>query len=149
MPSTASVTEGFLGFMRLCATRRDWRRQLINSREVTLTDGGTQRLPRTIGYGNAMWMIDTGCRVDAERALQMGLVQEVVPAGRALRRARELAREVADHPQPALIADRRGVVASTDRSLQSGIDFEAVVGRPVMRDPDVIERLTEYTERHR
>jgi enoyl-CoA hydratase/carnithine racemase len=114
-----------------------------------LIDGGTQRLPRIIAYGNAMWMINTGSRIGAERALQMGLVQELVPAGQALKRAHELAREIADQPQPALIADRRGVVASTERSLQSGIDFEAVVGRPVMRDPDVIERLTKYAERHR
>jgi enoyl-CoA hydratase/carnithine racemase len=116
---------------------------------VTLIDGGTQRLPRIIGYGNAMWMINTGRRIGAERALQMGLVQELVPAGHALKRAHELAREIADQPQPALIADRRGVVESTERSLQSGIDFEAAVGRPVMRDPDVIERLSEFAERHR
>jgi enoyl-CoA hydratase len=114
---------------------------------VTLIDAGTQRLPRIIGYGNAMWMINTGCRVGAERALQMGLVQEVVPAGRALLRAHEIAKELADLPQPALIADRRGVVASTDRSLRDGIDYEAAVGGRVMSDPDVIERLTKYKER--
>jgi len=111
---------------------------------VTLIDGGTQRLPRIVGYGNAMWMINTGCRVGAERALQMGLVQELVPAGQALPRAREVAQELADHPQPALIADRRGVVASLDRSLQEGLDFEAVAGRRVMSHPDVVKRLTEY-----
>ena len=114
---------------------------------VTLIDGGTQRLPRTIGYGNAMWMITTGCRVSAERALQMGLVQELVPAGQALTRAREIAQELADQPQPALLADRWGVVASTDGSLQAGLDFEAVVGRRVMSDPDVVERLNQYRER--
>jgi enoyl-CoA hydratase len=116
---------------------------------VTLVDGGTQRLPRIVGYGNAMWMINTGCRVDAERALQIGLVQEVVPSGRALSRALELAREIAEHPQPALLADRRGVIASAERSLQSGIDFETVSGRAVMSDPEVVERLTEYRERRR
>lgn len=52
-----------------------------------------------------------------------------------------------DHPQPALIADRRGVVASTDRSLRAGLDFEAVVGRRVMSHPDVVERLTEFKNR--
>jgi enoyl-CoA hydratase/carnithine racemase len=40
---------------------------------VTLIDGGTQRLHRIIGYGNATWMINTGCRVDARRGLEMGL----------------------------------------------------------------------------
>jgi enoyl-CoA hydratase len=116
---------------------------------VTLIDGGTQRLPRIVGYGNAMWMINTGCRVDAQRALEMGLVQELVPRGQALRRAREIAQDMADLPQRALIADRRGVVASTDQPLRSGLEFEAAVGRPVMSDPEVVERLTEYRERRR
>jgi enoyl-CoA hydratase len=116
---------------------------------VTLIDGGTQRLPRIIGYGNAMWMISTGCRVGAERALQMGLVQELVPAGQALARARQIAQQLADLPQAALVADRRGVVASAERSLQAGLDFEAIVGRSVMRDPEVVQRLNQYKERHR
>jgi len=109
---------------------------------VTLIDGGTQRLPRIVGYGNAMWMITTGCRVDAERSLQMGLVQELVPAGDALKRAREIAHQLAVLPQPALLVDRRGVVASSSLSMQEGLDFEVEIGRPVMRDPAVVERLT-------
>lgn len=77
----------------------------------------------------------------------MGLVQELVPAGQALTRAREIAQELVDQPQAALIADRRGVVASADRPLQQGLDFEAVVGRRVMRHPDVVARLTDYARR--
>jgi AcrR family transcriptional regulator len=115
---------------------------------VTLIDGGTQRLPRIVGYGNAMWLICTGCRIDAQRAFQIGLVQELVPEGQALPRALEIAHALAQLPQPALIADRRGVVASTGQALQAGLDFEARVGRAVMADPDVIERLTEYRKRH-
>ncbi|MGH2881194.1 MAG: enoyl-CoA hydratase-related protein, partial [Solirubrobacteraceae bacterium] len=67
---------------------------------VTLIDGGTQRLPRIVGYGNAMWMIETGCRIDARRALEIGLAQEVVPVGQALPRALEIAHELAGLPQP-------------------------------------------------
>lgn len=92
---------------------------------VTLIDGGTQRLPRIVGYGNAMWLISTGCRIDAERALQIGLVQELAPPGQALPRALGLADELADLPQPALIADRNGVVASADQPLRDGLDVEA------------------------
>jgi enoyl-CoA hydratase len=114
---------------------------------LTLIDGGTQRLPRIVGYGNAMWLICTGCRIDAQRALGIGLVQEVVPAGQALPRTLELARALAQVPQPALIADRRAVVASTEQALEAGLDFEARVGRAALRDPDVIQRLTDYRER--
>jgi enoyl-CoA hydratase len=116
---------------------------------VTLIDGGTQRLPRIIGYGNAMWMISTGYRVDAQRALQLGLVQELVPAGQALTRAHEVAAHLASQPQPALLADRRGVAASPQLPLAAGLDFEAATGRPVMSDPDVVELLTRYAARAR
>jgi alkylation response protein AidB-like acyl-CoA dehydrogenase len=68
--------------------------------------------------------------------------------GLDLPRALELGHALAQLPQPALIADRRGVVASTGQPLQAGLDFEARAGRAVMRDLDVIERLTEYRERH-
>jgi enoyl-CoA hydratase len=111
---------------------------------VTLIDGGTQRLPRIVGYGNAMWMISTGCRIDAARALQIGLVQEVVPVGQALTRALELAEDLASQPQPALIADRQSTVASIGRPLDQGLDIEAEVGRKVMLHPDVIQRLTDH-----
>jgi len=134
----------------------DWRLAAENAQfgalnrqwGVTLIDGGTQRLPRIVGLGNAMWLICTGCRIDAQRALQIGLVQELVPAGEALPRALDFAHALARLPQPALIADRRAVVASTGQPLQAGFDFEALVGRAVLRDPDVIQRLTEYRERH-
>lgn len=114
---------------------------------VTLIDGGTQRLPRIVGHGNALWMIATGCRVDAKRALQIGLVQELVPVGQALPRAREIAEQIAALPWPALAADRRASVASASLSLEEGLAFEASIGRPVMHDPDVIQRLTEHRER--
>jgi cytochrome P450 len=47
---------------------------------VPFIDGGTQRFPRIMGQGNALWMVETGVRIDAARALSIGLVQEVVPA---------------------------------------------------------------------
>jgi enoyl-CoA hydratase len=111
---------------------------------VTLIDGGTQRLPRIVGYGNAMWMISTGYRIGAERAFQMGLVQELVPAGQALARAREIAGHIARQPQPALLADRQAVMMSLDLPLQEGMNAEAEAGRPVMSHPDVVKRLTDY-----
>jgi enoyl-CoA hydratase len=116
---------------------------------VTLIDGGTQRLPRIVGYGNAMWMIETGCRVDAHRALEIGLAQEVVPAGQALPRALEIADQLTKLPQPALIADRHGVVASSSYPLEEGLDLEASVGRKVLDDPEVVARLSEYRDSRR
>lgn len=154
-PTIAAVNGHCYGGGLELALWCDWRIAAENAQfgalnrqwGVTLIDGGTQRLPRIVGYGNAMWLICTGARIDAQRALQIGLVQELVPAGEALARAREVAYALADLPQPALIADRRGVVASAEQSLPAGLDLEARVGRAVLRDPDVIRRLTDYRER--
>ena len=46
--------------------------------------GGTQRLPALIGKGNAMEMILTGDMISADKALQMGLINQVVPAEKLL-----------------------------------------------------------------
>jgi enoyl-CoA hydratase/carnithine racemase len=65
--------------------------------------GGTQRLPRTVGEGWAKRIILCGEQVNAETALRIGLVEEVVPQGQALERALALAAEV-DKQSPVSVA---------------------------------------------
>ena len=67
---------------------------------IGLADGGTQRLPRIVGHRRAMELIITGRVIDAREALDIGLVNEVVPSGTCLRRAVELA-ETDRGPPPA------------------------------------------------
>jgi enoyl-CoA hydratase len=73
---------------------------------VPLVDGGTVRLPRIVGAGRAMDMILTGRAVGATEALQMGLVNRVVPTGESRSAAEELAADLAALPQPCLRSDR-------------------------------------------
>ena len=91
-------------------------------------------------------MISTGTRVDAETGLRIGLVQEFVERGEALPRALECARQIAEFPQPGLVADRRAVIAGADRPLGEGLDVEAGVGRSVQSDPEVTVRLQQHQQ---
>jgi enoyl-CoA hydratase len=108
---------------------------------VPLIDGGTQRLPAIVGRGNALWMILGGHRVDAARALQLGLAQEVVPQGQALERALELAETIASYPQAGLLADRAGVLSASPAPTDAGLRRELERGYPVLSDPDVAQRI--------
>ncbi|MDQ2804683.1 MAG: enoyl-CoA hydratase-related protein [Pseudomonadota bacterium] len=98
---------------------------LLNKRwGLSLADGGTQRLPRVVGLGNALYMIETGIEIDAHRALIMGLAQEVVPAGTALTRALQLAEHIAGYSQGGIRADREAAIGTFGLSIQEGLDLE-------------------------
>ena len=74
---------------------------------VPLIDGGSVRLPRLIGMSRAMDLILTGRPVNADEALQMGLANRVVAAGKAVEAAEQLALQLADFPQQCLRGDRQ------------------------------------------
>jgi enoyl-CoA hydratase len=101
---------------------------------VPLIDGGTQRLPRIVGMGRALDLILTGRLVDAEEALAMGLLTEVVPAGEHLARALEMAEGLASFPQQTMLADRRAALDGLGLPLADGLALEAHAGPTVFAD---------------
>jgi enoyl-CoA hydratase len=98
---------------------------------VPLIDGGTQRLPRIVGLGRALDLILTGRLVDTDEALAMGLLTEVVPWGRHLDRALEIAGGLAAFPQETMLADRRAAIAGLGLPLDEGLAMEAAAGPEV------------------
>src|ERR671920_976984 len=89
---------------------------------VPLIDGGTQRLPRIVGLGRALDLILTGRLVGADEALAMGLLTEVVPAGKHLERALEIAEGLARFPQDTMLADRRAAIDGLGLPLAEGLE---------------------------
>src|SRR5512132_3532045 len=98
---------------------------------VPLIDGGTQRLPRIVGMGRALDMILTGRIVEADEALGMGLLTEIVPPGKHLERSLEMAEGLASFPQQTMLADRRSALEGFGLSLEEGLIREAEIGGAV------------------
>jgi len=86
---------------------------------VPILDGGADRLAAIIGLGRALDLVLTGRKISAATALAMGLVTEVVAPGEHLTRALELAERIASFPQPALLADRWGLLEGLDQQIKS------------------------------
>jgi len=88
-------------------------------------DGMTVRLPLVVGFARAMELIITGRRIDVREAERIGLVNEVVPRGKALERAQELAREIATLPQGAIRSDKESVIRGVGRTYEERLRIEA------------------------
>jgi enoyl-CoA hydratase/carnithine racemase len=86
--------------------------------------GGTQRLPRLIGVGRAKEMIYSGRFVGAEEALQIGLVNEVTPAGEVYGRAVALASRYSGGPRVALMAAKQAIQSGVDLDMGSALLVE-------------------------
>jgi enoyl-CoA hydratase len=92
---------------------------------IVAGDGMTVRLPLVVGYGRAMEMIITGRPVDAQEALRIGLANEIVPEGKALERALELAHQIAELPQGAIRSDKETMVRNVGRTYEEQLRQEA------------------------
>lgn len=114
---------------------------------IGLADGGTQRLPRIIGFRRAMELIITGRVIDTAEASAIGLVNEVVPSGQALPRAQELAHRIAQLPQPAIRTDKEAVTRGFGCPLDEGLRIEAACFNTLLDGPEILEGLRRFNER--
>jgi enoyl-CoA hydratase/carnithine racemase len=88
----------------------------------------------------AMELIITGRPVVAEEALRIGLANQVVPEGKALGRALELAHQIAALPQGAIRSDKETVVRNVGRTYEEQLRQEAenTISMFARRDCDAI-----------
>lgn len=124
-----------------CAERR-WN--------VPLVDGGTQRLPRILGWGRGLDLILTGRILDAQRAEEWGLVTEVVDEReQLLPRAKALAARIAAYPQSSLRTDKQAAVRGWGLPLEEALRVECQLGMPHIRGAETAEGLRRFRARDR
>ncbi|MEU3336949.1 enoyl-CoA hydratase/isomerase family protein [Streptomyces sp. NPDC002144] len=109
--------------------------------------GGTQRLPRLLPAAVAKQMILTGEPIDAERAWQLGLVNELAEPGGALAAAEKLAGGLTAGAPLALAAGKRLIDQGLAMSLETAIAYERETVSVLFCTEDRIEGLKAFRER--
>lgn len=109
--------------------------------------GGTQNLTWLVGEGWAKRLILCGERLDAEQALAIGLVEEVVPQGQALNRALALARQAEQQSPSSLAACKRLIQSARSRPLAQGYIREREEFVDLFDTEDQREGVTAFLEK--
>jgi len=109
--------------------------------------GGTQRLARVMGKQLAMEYVLTGRQLDADMALEMGLVNKVAKKRAWLEEALALAHTVAERPPIAVRLAKQAVLAAEETSLSAGLENERRLYEMAMATEDRVEGMRAFLEK--
>ena len=116
-------------------------------RGLAAAAGGLMKLPRQIPPRLAMELALTGDFISAQRASEVGMVNEVVPAGTALEAAKALAAKIAANGPLAVAVSKKVVLESADWSASEMWDKQAALVMPVFTSEDAIEGSVAFAEK--
>ena len=106
-------------------------------------DGGTQRLARLVGHGQALRMLLTGEEIDAHEAMRIGLVQLIG----GFDDVKTLANKIAASAPIAARYTKEAAISGTDLSLDQGLRLEADLNVLLQSTDDRAEGLRSFVER--
>lgn len=108
---------------------------------------GTQRLPRLIGMGRAKELVFTGGMIDAEEALQFGLVNKVVPLESLMEECKKLAQKLNQKSGLALAAAKRAINHGMNGDLRTGNMIERECFAALFASEDQKEGMRAFLEK--
>ena len=109
--------------------------------------GGTQRLPRLVGKSAALRLMLTGTAIDAAEALRLGLVDEVIPGGDLMTRARAVAESIAAMAPLAISAAIQAVARGEGLPIEDALQVEAKIFGELCGTADKREGLAAFLEK--
>ncbi|MGG0174736.1 enoyl-CoA hydratase/isomerase family protein [Gottfriedia acidiceleris] len=136
-----------------CDIRIAEEQALIGVPECTLGllpgGGGTQRLPRLIGEAKAKELMFTGDHITADDALQIGLVNRVVPRGEGLQAGLQLAKKICKNAPLAVRNIKRALDEGLELPFQKALEREAELFQELFLTEDVKEGVQAFLEKRR
>jgi enoyl-CoA hydratase/carnithine racemase len=132
--------------LRLASTSARFGETFLNL-GIIPGDGGAWFLPRALGHQRAAELTFTGRLVNADEALQMGIVLEVLPPADLMARASELAMQIAAKPPQALRLAKRLLRAGQEMSLKHFLDYCAALQAACHGTEDHTEALAAFFDK--
>jgi enoyl-CoA hydratase/carnithine racemase len=121
--------------------------------EVTLGiipgGGGTQRLPRLVGRGQAKEMLLLGLRLTAEEALNIGLINHIAPEGKLMDMALEMAEKIVNNPPIAVQQAKIAINQGLEVELAQGLEIESEAYEVCIPTKDRIEALAAINDKRK
>lgn len=118
-------------------------------RGLAAAAGGLVRLPRQIPSRVAMEMALTGDFMSAERAMSVGLINQIAPAGEALAQAKALAAKIAENGPLAIKRSKQVIKESIDWSQDEMFANQQEITSAVFSSEDAIEGATAFAEKRK
>lgn len=109
--------------------------------------GGTQRLPRIVGLKRAKELIFTGRLLDADEALELGLVNRVVESDDLRKAVNQLAEKLREKSPVILQYAKRCINRSIETDLQAGLKYESKLFSQCFGTEDQREGVTAFLEK--
>ncbi len=112
--------------------------------------GGVHRLPRQIGLKRAMGMLLTGRRVSATEGLELGFVNEVVPAGEALAGARRWADQIVECAPLSVRGSKQAAMDGLgEANLEAAMARHYPVMGEMMKSEDFVEGPLAFAQKRK
>jgi enoyl-CoA hydratase len=143
-----------LDIITACDIRLASRDAVFSVREARVAivaDVGTlQRLPRIVGEGHAKELTYTTRDIDAERAKEIHLVNEIYPDREALfAGAQSIAEEIAEQSPLAVMSAKEVIHYCRDKSVADGLDYVAQRSANILPSKDFFEAITAFSEKRK
>ena len=123
--------------------------QSFNKIGLVPDTGGTFFLPRLVGHARATALMFLGDKVPATKALEWGMIHDVVPHTVLLDTALALARQLATMPTRAFALTKQALNASWTNDLKSQVKVEEEMQRQAGRTADFIEGVRAFLEKRK
>lgn len=145
---------GALDLVAACDIRLASKDATFSLREAKLgiiaDVGSLNRIPAIIGQGNTREMAFTGKDIDAERALRIGLVNEIYPDREScLAAARAMAEEIASTAPLAVQGAKEVLNYCKDKSVREGLEYVAARSALVLKSADLMEAVAAFMQKRK